>query len=447
MARLEDLEFRITASTTELRSQLNAGSAVIDKFARDTESSFGSLQNRFTAVAGKLRSVFALFGVGFGVRAFAGWIEGATKLDKLTESQAEKIAGFKAAMEELNASTDDLAQTVAVKLAPALENAAKFWRELLFPTDQEKSSTQLDDINRQIGEKARKLFDIQEGKVAAGGARGQTRESTIAQIQREIEELRKQREALMGAIPDPQEVTIAQAKWNKFLDSLGVDTSFGKLPAGMAKFDFGGAIRDVQQSAIQEITPADLVSKRPAGMLTFDYDKAISQVKEFNKGLEESDKRAKAFADSFASAFESRGIEALLDGDISGAIKGLAKDFAELVIRLAVLRPLAESMASSLTGVGLGSLLGFASGGRPPMGMASVVGENGPELFVPDVPGRILSNAQSRMALAGGGDTFSPTIYVQAGLPPQWEAQLMGAGQATANAVYEAVMSRNSGRR
>lgn len=36
------------------------------------------------------------------------------------------------------------------------------------------------------------------------------------------------------------------------------------------------------------------------------------------------------------------------------------------------------------------SIFGFASGGRPPVGMPSVVGERGPELFVPDVPGVIL---------------------------------------------------------
>lgn len=34
----------------------------------------------------------------------------------------------------------------------------------------------------------------------------------------------------------------------------------------------------------------------------------------------------------------------------------------------------------------------LASGGRPPMGMPSIVGEEGPELFVPDTPGTIVPN-------------------------------------------------------
>ena len=49
---------------------------------------------------------------------------------------------------------------------------------------------------------------------------------------------------------------------------------------------------------------------------------------------------------------------------------------------------------------GLGSILGFADGGRPPMGQVSVVGERGPELFVPDSAGTVLSNDQSKAALA-----------------------------------------------
>lgn len=48
---------------------------------------------------------------------------------------------------------------------------------------------------------------------------------------------------------------------------------------------------------------------------------------------------------------------------------------------------------------GLRSVLGFADGGRPPVGRVSVVGEQGPELFVPDRPGTIVPNG----GFAGGG--------------------------------------------
>ena len=46
-------------------------------------------------------------------------------------------------------------------------------------------------------------------------------------------------------------------------------------------------------------------------------------------------------------------------------------------------------------------LLGFANGGRPPVGRASIVGERGPELFVPRSAGTIIPNN----AIGGGGTT------------------------------------------
>ncbi len=53
-----------------------------------------------------------------------------------------------------------------------------------------------------------------------------------------------------------------------------------------------------------------------------------------------------------------------------------------------------------------GSLMNFADGGYPPVGQASLVGENGPELFVPGRQGAIVPNdifAATRAALNKGG--------------------------------------------
>lgn len=60
-------------------------------------------------------------------------------------------------------------------------------------------------------------------------------------------------------------------------------------------------------------------------------------------------------------------------------------------------------------GTGKGGLLGgfFANGGRPPVGKPSVVGERGPELFVPRSSGTIVPNGSF-----GGG--ASVTVNVDA---------------------------------
>jgi len=56
---------------------------------------------------------------------------------------------------------------------------------------------------------------------------------------------------------------------------------------------------------------------------------------------------------------------------------------------------------------GLGDFIGgfFADGGRPPVGVPSVVGERGPELFVPDGAGTIFNREQLGEMSGGGGAT------------------------------------------
>jgi lambda family phage tail tape measure protein len=57
----------------------------------------------------------------------------------------------------------------------------------------------------------------------------------------------------------------------------------------------------------------------------------------------------------------------------------------------------------------LGSLLGFAGGGNPPVGKPSIVGEKGPELFVPRTAGTVIPNNQLGM---GGSQQTVNNNYV-----------------------------------
>jgi lambda family phage tail tape measure protein len=57
---------------------------------------------------------------------------------------------------------------------------------------------------------------------------------------------------------------------------------------------------------------------------------------------------------------------------------------------------------------GIGKIFGFANGGMPPVGVPSIVGERGPELFVPQSAGRIIPNN----ALGGGSSVVNNTTEV-----------------------------------
>ena len=54
----------------------------------------------------------------------------------------------------------------------------------------------------------------------------------------------------------------------------------------------------------------------------------------------------------------------------------------------------------------LSSLFGFAEGGTPPINKPSIVGENGPELFVPRTAGTIIPNG----GMAGAGAMMNAPI-------------------------------------
>jgi hypothetical protein len=71
------------------------------------------------------------------------------------------------------------------------------------------------------------------------------------------------------------------------------------------------------------------------------------------------------------------------------AAKNIINDLANSLLRMGI-----NTLLKS-TGLGIFSnLVGFANGGRPPVGKPSIIGEKGPELFVPSTAGTIIPNNQ-----------------------------------------------------
>lgn len=66
---------------------------------------------------------------------------------------------------------------------------------------------------------------------------------------------------------------------------------------------------------------------------------------------------------------------------------------------------------------------GFAHGGDPQVGVPAIVGESGPEIFIPKVPGTIISNADSRR-MGGGPFVFAPVNNFSAGVSNEDMARL-----------------------
>ena len=96
-------------------------------------------------------------------------------------------------------------------------------------------------------------------------------------------------------------------------------------------------------------------------------------------------------------------------------VNSLLDDIARLLVRLLVLESV-KAIAGGATG-GLSSVLfGLAGGGTARANEPYVVGEDGPELFVPGKTGTVLPNAATEAALASGG-TAGGTTVIQAPAP------------------------------
>lgn len=110
---------------------------------------------------------------------------------------------------------------------------------------------------------------------------------------------------------------------------------------------------------------------------------------------------AKAAAQSALSA-------AKMIASLAGMALAGIKAFAATVLAFfSFLGPFAPAAAAGTIAAGVAivskAAKGFQGGGRPGVGEPALVGEGGRELFVPDTPGRILTNAETESVLGGGG--------------------------------------------
>ena len=127
----------------------------------------------------------------------------------------------------------------------------------------------------------------------------------------------------------------------------------------------------------------------------------VNKTKEATAGLNEAfvkigDSIATGVSDALVGAIQ--GTKSLGD-----AARSILNDISSQLLRLGI--------NTLLKGTGIGifqSLTGFAAGGRPPVGKPSIIGEKGPEIFVPSTAGTIIPNDK----ISGGGMTNNIVVNV-----------------------------------
>jgi lambda family phage tail tape measure protein len=177
-------------------------------------------------------------------------------------------------------------------------------------------------------------------------------------------------------------------------------------------------------------------------------DGMVKQAQKFLRDMPtELEMGAKAF-DSLMGNMESAIDKFVKTGKAS--FKDLAKSIIQDILAMQM-KAMASRFLASLFGSDMSQpaavfgLPGYADGGSPAVGQASIVGERGPELFVPRTAGTIIPNH----ALAGmGGTTNVTNNYINAIDTKSFEDRLLGSSTAiwAANKYGEKNLATNYGR-
>lgn len=140
-----------------------------------------------------------------------------------------------------------------------------------------------------------------------------------------------------------------------------------------------------------------------------EYDVGLRNVFGLVEGTNEALKQQKSLVEEIGLTFTSAFENAIGSGNgLRGVLKGLWQDLLRLATRKLITEPLFNSLNGLLKGVDLAGIFGGARAGGGPVagGTAYLVGERGPELFVPSVSGTVVPNG------AGGGVVITQQIAI-----------------------------------
>ena len=144
---------------------------------------------------------------------------------------------------------------------------------------------------------------------------------------------------------------------------------------------------------------------------------------QYRSDAENAAMQSKQYFETFTSGMENAFVSFVQTGKLSfkDLANSLIADFARIQAKKAIagLFSMGSGGGGGIFG-SIGKIFGFAGGGEPPVNRPSLIGENGPELFVPKVAGTVVPNGEF-----GGGSTVNQITYnIQATDAASFKAQL-----------------------
>jgi len=343
--------------------------------------------------AGSVSNAFGVMGVYWD--KFTGKIDAGKAQEELRKIYADQLM-FRGKLQALDKPAETTKKKnidqVSRDVTAAKDTEADKQKQMLYT-----ASLISDEYQRQVDFSLKQL-ETRNAMVGMTTNEKQIQEAINQQLDstsKKIDEITKAREAAAGRGANEQVL----AEYDKQIEKV---KEIGRVSADAARM--------IEENSIE--------AQRT---FTFGWDKAFKQYSEdaYNYG--------KMGADMFNSLTNSMSsaIDKFVDtgkfsfGDFANSV---IKDLVKIQLRMLAMQ--AISGVGGMFGGMFGGLFGggptavsattsyigpaFADGGSPPVGQASLVGERGPEMFVPRTAGTIIPNNQlSNMMGGSSGPTFN----------------------------------------
>jgi uncharacterized protein YoxC len=360
----------VVATMTMLKGKIDQVVSASDEMGMSDEQILGAMRFQ-NAIEGILNFIVqipaALTRAGFALGEMVGILDETDLKKKLgefrKEQSAKEIKSLGETVQSLNKDFDKIGQSAGAAFDEATADVERLEKAMAAvdeskPLDRAKLEVELArayNVERQVGlDLSKQLADAQV-ELTKSKPMGEIAEISRPDNLRALNELRGIQNQQMIQLNNEMSAAIANGK------AVGV-------------------IEERKLKLMKEQTDVNL---------------------KLNKILAENDAIFLNAGAMIAQGFE----DAILSGQKLGeVVRSLGRDLVRLVFSQLVTQPLAAGIGGAIK-----SAFGFrAMGGPVASGSPYVVGEKGPELFVPHASGTIVPN--NKMGSSGGGGTGSVTV-------------------------------------
>jgi hypothetical protein len=388
-----------------------------------TKQAFASVQNNLSRIDKTARSIASGMKGLLGITVIAGTIRSINSALEDVEANAEK---FGLTVEELDRLTiaTDAADRAAMAIKSSLAAVATAAVGAFTPAGAaaeaaairiKRNSEALKPLNEQLAELNRNYFEI-----------GQSEQVIARETEARISQIIKEAELIRATDPvgaTQKEIQAAQLIVENKKRLFAIDEKSFDLQKQLAEatnalgdaqnrlYDGSGGIREIlsgKKNEMMQLTIDQQAEENQGIEHQIRLKNELAAVTEEVAQIQEQlSLPAIQAGEMIASGFE----DAILSGEkLSNVLKQLGLDLVRLVFQNVVTAPLASGVGNFIS-----KALFRADGGPVSSGSPYIVGERGPELFVPGSSGSIVPNDAMRSG-GGGGTSVNITYNIAAGV-------------------------------